>query len=177
MLASVSLGGLLGYGDDAGQGYTMGGQSVADAAYGLAHRYPGGVPALAARMGVSPNTLTHKVNPNNDTHKLALGEAEQMSVLSGDAAILHAFAAQMGHVCLRATPDTSEGDPLDNMAALQAQMADLMRAVADAVRGGQGAVTANQARRVDHHAQEAMAAIGHTVAMVRSRMRARPEGV
>jgi hypothetical protein len=39
-----------------------------DLLYRIAHKYPGGIPALAARMGVSPNVLNKKVDPDLDTH-------------------------------------------------------------------------------------------------------------
>lgn len=172
---SVSMDPGAAYGGVPGVGYMPApGQSVGDAAYGLAHGYPGGVGALAVRMGKSANTLMHKVNPANDTHHLTLQEAVDMQAFAGASPILHAMAAQLGYTCVRATPDTSEGDPLDCMAALLVQQADFARAVADAVRGGQGAVTGNQLRRVQYHAEEVIAATGHTVALVRGRMRAAP---
>ena len=70
--------------------------TVADAIYHTVHGYPGGVVALAARMGVSPNTLTHKANPNNATHHLHPAELVAMQQLSGNAAVLHAMAAALG---------------------------------------------------------------------------------
>lgn len=166
------------YGGVQGVGYMPApGQSVGDAAYGVAHGHPGGIGALAVRMGKSANTLTHKVNPLNDTHHLTLQEAVDMQALSGNAAVLHAMAAVLGYTCVRATPDTSQGDPLDCMATLQMHQADLARAVADAVRSGPGTVTANALRRVQHQAEEAIAATSHAVAMVRGHVRAAPGGV
>jgi hypothetical protein len=40
---------------------------IKDVIYRVVHAYPGGVPALAARMGMSKHVLQNKVNPNNDT--------------------------------------------------------------------------------------------------------------
>lgn len=166
------------YGAAQRQGYThQRGQDVLDAAYHLAHGYPGGISALALRMGVSDNTLTHKVNPNNTTHHLGLREAVAMQALTGNAAILHAMADALGYTCARATPDQSEGDPLDTTMRLQWAHADLVRATADAVRAGDGRVTSNQLRRAEHDAQELIACVGHTLAMLRARMRARPESI
>lgn len=171
MQVSISIAGLPDNGDE-DQAPDI--PDVLDAAYLLAQRHPGGALALAARMGMSPNTLTHKLNPNNTTHHLTLREAVAMQTLAGDCAILQSMAHALGYTCVPATPDQSEGSPIDSITALQVQIADLMRAIADAVRDGDGAVTRNQMRRVDHHAQEAMAAIGHTVALVRGRMRPLP---
>ena len=164
------------YGAQQRQTYTRRrGQDVLDAAYQLAHGYPGGISAIALRMGVSDNTLTHKVNPNNTTHHLSLREAVAMQALSGNAAILHAMADALGYTCARATPDQSGGDPIDTTMRLQMTHADLVRAVADALRVGDGRVTSNQLRRAEHDAQELIAVIGHVLALLRSRMRQAPE--
>ena len=175
MKATVSVPDRLAYGGDDPAPNRVRGQDVADAAYNTAHGYPGGIGALALRMGVNANTLTNKVNPQNTTHHLSLREAVAMQDMSGNYAILHAMAESLGHTCTRATPDQSFGDPIETFMRMQVALADFSRAIADAVRDGDGAVTSNQVRRADHHAQEAIAAIGHTLAMLRSRMRAAPE--
>lgn len=175
MKATVSVPDCLAYGGDDPAPNRVRGQDVADAAYNTAHGYPGGIGALALRMGVNANTLTNKVNPQNTTHHLSLREAVAMQDLSGNYAILHAMAESLGHTCTRATPDQSFGDPIEAFMRMQVALADFSRAVADAVRNGDVAVTSNQVRRADHDAQEAIASIGHTLAMLRSRMRAAPE--
>lgn len=155
-----------------------GGQDVLDAAYSLAYAYPGGVPALAARMGVNANTLKHKLNPNNDTHHLTLREAQAMQVFTGRLDILHAMADELGAVCTPATPDASGGDPLASIVAMTAAVADLGRALADPLTRGAassgGAVSRNEMRRAEAMGQEAIASIGHALAMLRGLMRAPP---
>ena len=175
MAISVTLAGGGANGADGPLANRPQGQDVLDAAYHTAHNYPGGVAALALRMGVSDNTLTHKVNPNNTTHHLSLREAMSMQALSGNAAILHAMADALGHACTPIAPAQDGGEPVDTVMRLQVAHADFMRAVADAVRDGTGSVTPNQARRADHMAQELIACVGHTVAMLRGRMRPPPE--
>lgn len=54
-------------------------QDVGDAAYQTVHGAPGGVNALAVRMGLPASTLTHKVNPNNDSHFLRPHELLQIA--------------------------------------------------------------------------------------------------
>lgn len=151
------------------------GQDILDAVYNTVHGCPGGVAALAARMQMSVNTLTHKANPNTTSHQPNPRELIAMQVFTGNYAVLHAMAEALGHTCSLATPDQSGGDPVDTLMRLQSEFADFVRAVADAVRGGDEAVTGNQARRADHHAQETIAAIGHTMAMLRGRMRKAPQ--
>lgn len=174
MAISFTLNAGGGYGAGALQDDRPPGQDVLDAAYHTAHNYPGGVAALALRMGVSENTLSHKVNPNNTTHHLSLREALTMQVMSGNPAILHAMAEALGHACTPIAPAQDGGDPIDSVMRLQVAMADYMRAVADAARMGAGNVTPNQARRADHMAQELIACTGHTMAMLRAHMRPPP---
>lgn len=176
MKATFSVPDRLAYGGDDPAPNRVHGQDVADAAYKTAHGYPGGIGDLAELMGVNANTLTNKVNPQNTTHHLSLREAVTMQDMSGNYAILHAMAEALGHTCTRATPDQSFGNPLEAFMRMQVALADYSRAVADAVRDGEGVVTGNQVRRADYQAQEAIASIGHVLAMLRARMRPMPKG-
>lgn len=150
------------------------GQDVLDAAYNTVHNYPGGCKALAVRAGIAYTTLKHKVNPNNETHHLSLREAVTIQELTGNHSILHSMADALGYTCTRATPGNDQATPIDVMASLYAELGDLQRAVADALRDGK-AVTGNEIRRVDYHAQETIAAITNVLAMLRARMRQAPE--
>lgn len=84
--------------------------SVMDAAYRLAHGYPGGIPALAARMGKSANTLQHECNPNTTGHKLGLADAALMTALSGDPSIAQALARAARGVFVQLPTDGSVSD-------------------------------------------------------------------
>lgn len=78
---------------------------VFEAAYRVAHDYQGGAAKkggavqLAIKMGQNPGTFLNRLNPDQETHKLWLGDAVQMQVVSGDHRILHAMAATLGEVC------------------------------------------------------------------------------
>lgn len=74
--------------------------NIPDAIYRVAHGYPGGIPALAARMNISKNVLQNKVNPHNDTHKLAAEEAAEIADLANSDDIARAFAARRNMVCV-----------------------------------------------------------------------------
>lgn len=174
MTASVFLTDAGAYGIGPLAGNRQRGQDVQDAAYHTVHGYPGGADALAVRMAMSANTLKHKVNPNNTTHHLTLRESMTMQELTGNHSILHCMADALGYTCTRATPGDDRASPIDVLALMYAELADLQRAVADALRDGK-AVTGNEIRRVDHHAQESIAAITNTLAMLRARMRQAPE--
>jgi hypothetical protein len=175
MRATVSIPQGLAYGADEAMPDNPVGLDVLDAAYHTVHNYPGGVSALAPRVAMSANTLTHKVNPHNTTHHLSLREAVTLQHMSGDASILQAMAAALGYTCTRATPDQAGGDPVQATMRMQCEQADFLRSVAGPlarVSADPGKpVTPNEMRRAEYHGQELIAAIGHTLATLRARMR------
>lgn len=148
--------------------------TVVDAIYHTVHGYPGGVVALAARMGVSANTLTHKVNPNNDTHHMRPDELVAIQVFSGNYAVLHAMAAALGHSATPAAADQSDGDPVEAFMQQQRAQGEYSAAVADALLTE--CPTPRAVRRVDAMAQDLISKIGHQVAVLRGRMRRAPGG-
>ena len=141
--------------------------SIEDAIYHTVHTYPGGVQALAARMGVSANTLTHKANPNNATHHCHPRELVTMQHMSGNTAILHAMAHALDRVVSLKMPDRSNGDPVDAYMRLQVEWADLLRALADPLTTGKP-VTRNELRRAEYHAAEVQSALANALITLRS---------
>lgn len=145
------------------------GMDVRDAAYLIAHHYPGGVAALAARMGVNPGVLQNKLNPNNDTHHLRLDESVLLQQVAGSPAILHAMAQQLGFTCVRATPAQDGGDPVEAFMALAMAHADFTRAVADALHGKE-TVSKNELRRATDMANDLIATVGALVSVLAQRV-------
>ena len=85
-----------------------------DAAYMTGHSYPGGVPALAARMGMDARALSLKLNPNDAAHTLSLDEAVVLMALTGDHRILNAMASELGYVLAQqqpGAPKKTQGTP------------------------------------------------------------------
>ncbi len=72
---------------------------VFEAAYRVAHDFPGGAVALAGKMGRNPGTFLNQVNPETETHHLHLGTAVQMQAITGDHRILQAMAGTLNEVC------------------------------------------------------------------------------
>ncbi|SHL10947.1 Phage regulatory protein CII (CP76) [Nitrosospira sp. Nsp11] len=68
--------------------------SISDAAYRIAHGYPGGIPAMAARMRMSKHVLQNKVNPNCETHHLHAEELAEMADLANSDEAAQAFCAR-----------------------------------------------------------------------------------
>lgn len=77
-----------------------------DTAYLTGHHYPGGVPALAARMGMDARELSRKLNPN--TGDLGLDDVIALMVMSGDHRILHAMADELGYMLAPQPDEASE---------------------------------------------------------------------
>ncbi|MDX7735851.1 phage regulatory CII family protein [Aeromonas caviae] len=76
-----------------------------DAAYQMSRRY--NITELAKLMGNKrPTTLNNKFNPACEDHHLTLSEAMAVTELTGDNAILQAWALSRGHV-LVALPDST----------------------------------------------------------------------
>lgn len=175
MSISLSISSFSDHVDGAGSADSPAPMSMDDAVYRLVHGAPGGVQALAARMGVPFGTLTHKANPNNTTHHMRPQELVDAQLLGGQHHALHAMAHALGYTCTRATPDQAGGDPQEAHMALAVAHAEFVRAFADAVMAGNEQVTRNQVRRAEHCAQEAIAALNHAVATLRGRMRPAPK--
>lgn len=64
---------------------------------------------LARKLGLSPNVLGNKLNPDQEFHKLSLGEAIAITELTDDNLILEAWCHQRGGIFLL-LPDAVTGD-------------------------------------------------------------------
>jgi hypothetical protein len=87
-----------------------------DALYIAAREYPGGIEALAQRMGVSPNVLRNKLQPGIETHHTTLENfaeiVELLDPIKPDAAELavNALLWRLGRVSVR----LPHGEDVDN---------------------------------------------------------------
>jgi hypothetical protein len=87
-----------------------------DLVYDIAHDYPGGIPALAARMGKSANVLNKQVNPNIDTHKCSIEDLVTiLDFADADKRYTHAVCANSGGVFV----STEHLDGISDMALLE----------------------------------------------------------
>lgn len=74
--------------------------SFPDLIYRIAHDYPGKVPALAARMGKNPTVLSHKLNPNKESHGINADEIEEIIDFSDRSADVAAYFAEKADLLL-----------------------------------------------------------------------------
>jgi hypothetical protein len=114
--------------------------NITDAAYAVAHDYPGGTESLAPRVGLSGAMLRNKVNPNNDTHKLTLQEAVRLTDVTDDERIIEAWLAERGAVMVKLpelteTPDNEE--ILGRFMSLTVQYGALAKRYSEATADGE----------------------------------------
>lgn len=129
--------------------------TLLDAAFHLAHDYPGGATALAARLGKNPGTFCHELTATG-TAKLGLMDAAKITLLTGNRAILNAFAAQAGCMVLPLPGHAAGLDTFSALAETAREFSEFVASVADAARDGK--VTANELARVDRELSEMIAA-------------------
>jgi hypothetical protein len=147
------------------------GMDVLDAAYHTAHSFPGGVPALAPRMGISQNVLASKLNVNSDTHHLTLRQTQTLMDVTDNDAILRAMADHRGYDLIRTLPaNTDCAESLYWQAA--AASAEFLAAVADAMHIG---VTRNSMRRADNLGADAMSHMNNLLGALRARLPVPPK--
>ncbi|TWI65187.1 phage regulatory protein CII [Pseudoduganella lurida] len=84
--------------------------NILDAFYRTVHDAVGGCEALAVRLGMSAQILRNKANPNNPANRVLLEDVDQVMGITGDIRVLHALAANHGHVCVRTDPAASASD-------------------------------------------------------------------
>lgn len=173
MRVSVSVPNHLAYGEGETQPSKQNGLDVLDAAYHTAHKFPGGVHALAHRMDMSSNTLMHKVSLTTTSHHLTLREAVAMQEVTGDVAVLRAMAEALGYDLVRSIPASSD-NPIAINWQMVAALADMHHAVADAFHHG---VTRNSLHRCNVMAAEASSAINNLLGALRASLPKPPEEV
>lgn len=89
-----------------------------DALYNAARLYPGGIEALAQRMGCSANVLRNKLRPSIDTHHVNFEDVSHILELLEEAKVLAAFVPlqafcwRHGHVALKLRHGEASSDEL-----------------------------------------------------------------
>lgn len=73
--------------------------NATDAALAVGLDYPGGIAALASRMGIPAGLLRKKLSPSHRDEHLTIEEAVHIQVLAGDHRILFAVAVELGYAC------------------------------------------------------------------------------
>lgn len=113
--------------------------NIWDVIHEVAHSYPGGVEALAGRMGKSADTLRKKVLPSNDTHDLTVKELRKIVDYVGTDAVAKAFADERGLMCIKKPDygDLSDKAILDLFLVLQIQQGEWAKEISGAMENGE----------------------------------------
>ena len=110
-----------------------------DVIHEAAHGYPGGVEAIAARMGKNPGTMRKKLLPNEDTHDLTVKELRKIVDYCDTDRVAQAFADDRGLMCIK-KPDfeaLSDKEILDLFLDLAAQQGEWAREISKAMASGE----------------------------------------
>lgn len=126
--------------------------NVLDAAHRLGREFPGGVPALAQRLGLSPNTLYGELNPNHPTGKLGVTRLMAMMTLSADFRPLHAMCDELHHMAVP-LPAADQAQPTaDSVAKLTLGFGKMLQEVATDMADGH--ITDNELRAIEQAWQD-----------------------
>lgn len=110
-----------------------------DVIHEVSHSYPGGVEALAHRMGKNPGTLRKKLLVTQESHELTVKELRTITDYCDTDRIAQAFAAERGLICIK-MPDydgLSDKALLDLFLDLQAKQGQWSREIAKAMENGE----------------------------------------
>jgi hypothetical protein len=103
-----------------------------------------GPKTLAHLMGMSHTALLNRSNPNDDTHRLTIEQFLQVLVHSNDMRALKALAAEFGYDLVPREQVRSQ-NLTGALLQMSAEVADVTRAVADALADGRVSQTEKQA--------------------------------
>ncbi len=120
---------------------------IEDALYHAVHDYPGGVAALAARMGLAAPTLYGMANPNGSEHPWSLRRFREVLAFSGDLRPLQALCEENGGVFVPTRCAVGDEAASVEMNKLAAEFGDVARRFHEAHRDGR--ITGREANAFD----------------------------
>lgn len=112
-------------------------QDPLEVARRIAMDHPGGIAAIARKLGRHEKVLAHQLNPEAEGHHLGLATAIAITELTGDDGILCAWAALRGQV-LVAVPAGAVGEEelLDDVLQLEENHGEFARVLRSARSDG-----------------------------------------
>lgn len=125
---------------------------VLEAAYRTVHESPGGATAVAEGIGIGKQVLVNKVNPNNSSHHLGLGEAVKLMEFTGDIQILHALAQGFSgiFVPLADLPLISDNAVITDISEMSVKFGRLIQEVVEDAKDGE--ITGTELDRIESEA-------------------------
>lgn len=148
-----------------------------EALYNLARKYPGGVEALALRLGRSANVLYKQLSPGVDTHHLSPDDFLRIIEMCAEVGMedapvpLHALCFRLGHVAVRLPSLNADLDTLyKDVLVMLSEEGAVSQGIQDAFseRGdGGNRLTAAELANIESHIERSMA----TLAAIRGELR------
>lgn len=145
-----------------------------DALYKVARAYPGGLEALATRMGVSVNVLRNKLAPGIESHYPSFEELSVIIEFCHEAGVkeahmpLHALLSRHGMAAfvIPEQDEVSEDDLSQTVCRVMSQVGDVAEAVSTALLDG--VITDAEADLIEREFQGALTALGEWRARIRA---------
>ena len=145
-----------------------------DALYKVARAYPGGLEALAARMGMSVNVLRNKLAPGIESHYPSFEELSVIIEHCHTAGVkeshlpLHALLGRHGLAAF-VVPEpsaVSDDDLSQTVCRVMSRVGDVAEAVSTALLDG--VITDSEADLIEREFQEALTVLGEWRARIRA---------
>lgn len=138
--------------------------NLLDAARRLAKDYPGGIEALAVRLGKNPTTLRHELARSHG-YKLGAEDLEEMTLLAigvhqpNATVALGTFNANCGHMAIPLPQALagSDDDCMRQLAGVAKEFSDMVQAVS--VRAADGDISDNDLAAIDKELTELVASV------------------
>lgn len=137
------------------------------ALYRAVHGWPHGTEALAAALGMSRNSLLHKVNPAYPGAHPSPEEALAIMQTTGDHGAHHAQGAQLGYIHLPAPAllAVASDETAAELAASVREFGEFITRVAADLADGR--CTANELMEIEREGGEAIVAMQRLLALAR----------
>lgn len=136
-----------------------------DALYIAARKYPGGVEALAQRLGMSPKVLYNKLRPAIDTHHTNFEEVSAIIECLEEARVpeaylaLQAFNWRHGHVAFRLpSSDVPTGELLAQVLEILREEGTLANDINEAL-GNDGRIDSRELDKIERDLQLCIGAL------------------
>lgn len=136
--------------------------NITAALHRAVHGFAGGPAGLAALMGISVNSLLHKVSPTDHTAHCSPEQVVQICAFTGDYGPLYALCANLSH---QAMPLLPLGDVpcAQELASAMKEAADVFVKASSLLQAGR-APTGNEITALQREVLEANTAMGQLMA-------------
>lgn len=146
-----------------------------DALYMSVRAYPGGVEAMAQRLGKSSAVLYSKLRPGVDTHHISFEEAAEIVELCAQAhvpnafAALHAFNWRLSHACFPVPVelDANPAELIQNVCRAVKEFGDVASCVSEST--ADGVIDAREFARIEKEFEGVYAALNELRARIKGK--------